>query len=154
MKLKYPILDWHFYSTAHNDVIKWKHFPRYWRFMRGIHRWPVNSSHKGQWHNFDVFFDLRWINGSANNCEAGDLRRHHVHYDVIVMVNILCCNTGLTNLKWNSKSHYLNFEHDTTWWVLGETPNLWFDFTRCRSREGTLERRLIIIWKTKRLKSS
>ena len=32
-----------------DDVIKWKHFPRYWPFVRGIHRWPVNSPHKGQW---------------------------------------------------------------------------------------------------------
>ena len=23
----------------HDDVIKWKHFPRYWPFVRGIHRW-------------------------------------------------------------------------------------------------------------------
>ena len=22
----------------HDDVIKWKHFPRYWLFVRGIHR--------------------------------------------------------------------------------------------------------------------
>ena len=33
----------------HDDVIKWKHFPRYWPFVRGIHRSPVNSPHKGQW---------------------------------------------------------------------------------------------------------
>ena len=33
----------------HDDVIKWKHFPRYWPFVRGIHRSPVNSHHKGQW---------------------------------------------------------------------------------------------------------
>ena len=26
-----------------------------------------------------------WINGWVNNREAGDLRRHRVHYDVIVM---------------------------------------------------------------------
>ena len=26
-----------------------------------------------------------WINGWVNNFEAGDLRRHHAHYDVIVM---------------------------------------------------------------------
>ena len=32
----------------HDDVIKWKYFPRYWPFVRGIHRSPVNSSHKGQ----------------------------------------------------------------------------------------------------------
>ena len=36
-------------SILHDDVIKWKHFPRYWPFVRGIHRSPVNSSHKGQW---------------------------------------------------------------------------------------------------------
>ena len=23
----------------HDDVSKWKHFPRYWPFVRGIHRW-------------------------------------------------------------------------------------------------------------------
>ena len=22
----------------HDDVIKWKHFPRYWTFVRGIHK--------------------------------------------------------------------------------------------------------------------
>ena len=33
----------------HDDVIKWKHFPRYWPFVRGIHRSPVNSPHKGRW---------------------------------------------------------------------------------------------------------
>ena len=29
----------------HDDVIKWKYFPRYWPFMKGIHRWPVISPH-------------------------------------------------------------------------------------------------------------
>ena len=32
----------------HDDVIKWNHFPRYWPFLRGFHRSPVNSPHKGQ----------------------------------------------------------------------------------------------------------
>ena len=26
------------YKHKHDDVIKWKHFPRYWPFVRGIHR--------------------------------------------------------------------------------------------------------------------
>ena len=34
-------------SCYHDDVIKWKHFPRYWPFVRGIHRSPVNFPHKG-----------------------------------------------------------------------------------------------------------
>ena len=28
---------------THNDVIKWKHFQRYWPLMRGIHRSPVHT---------------------------------------------------------------------------------------------------------------
>ena len=35
-------------NTLHDDVIKWKHFQHYWPFVRGIHRSPVNSPHKGQ----------------------------------------------------------------------------------------------------------
>ena len=44
------------------NVSWWRHrmgtFLRNWPFVRGIHRSPVNSLHKGQW-SFDVFFDLR-----------------------------------------------------------------------------------------------
>ena len=36
--------------------------------------------------SFDVFFDMRLEkNGWVNTGEAGDLRRHCAHYDVIVM---------------------------------------------------------------------
>ena len=41
--------------SQHDDVIKWKHFPRYWPFVRGIHRSPVNSPHKGQWRGALMF---------------------------------------------------------------------------------------------------
>ena len=40
---------------VHDDVIKWNHFPRYWPFVRGIHRSPVNSPHKGQWRGALMF---------------------------------------------------------------------------------------------------
>ena len=70
----------------HDDVIKWKHFPRYWLFVRGIHRSPVNSPHKGQWRGALMFSLIcARINGWVNKREAGDLRRDHAHYDVIVM---------------------------------------------------------------------
>ena len=36
-------------SRYHGDVIKWKHFPRYWSFVRGIHRSLVDCPHKDQW---------------------------------------------------------------------------------------------------------
>ena len=68
------------------DVIKWKHFPRYWPFVRGIHRIPVNSPHKGQWRGALMFSLICvWINGWVNNREAGDLRRYRAHYDVSVI---------------------------------------------------------------------
>ena len=71
---------------SHDDVIKWKHFPRNWPFVRGIHRSPVNSPHKGQWRGAFMFSLIcARINGWVNNCEAGDLRRIRPHYDVTVM---------------------------------------------------------------------
>ena len=70
----------------HDDVIKWKHFPRNWPFVREIHRSPVNFPHKGQWRGALMFSLIyAWINDWVNNREAGDLRRQHGHYDVIVM---------------------------------------------------------------------
>ena len=72
---------------AHDDVIKWKHFPRYWPFVRGIHRSPVNSPHKGQWRGALVFsLIFAWTNRWVNHRDAGDLRRHQAHYDVSVRV--------------------------------------------------------------------
>ena len=65
----------------HDDVIKWKHFPRNWPFVRGIHRSPVNSSHKGQWRGALMFSLINvWRNDWENNREAGDLRRHRAHF--------------------------------------------------------------------------
>ena len=72
--------------APHDDVIKWKHFPRYWPFVREIHRSPVNFPHKGQWRGALMFSLMyAWINDCVNNREAGDLRLQHGHYDVIVM---------------------------------------------------------------------
>ena len=74
------------YSGTHDDVIKWKHFPRYWPFVWGIHRSPFNSPHKGQWRGALIFSLIcARINGWVNNREAGDVRRHCAHYDVIVL---------------------------------------------------------------------
>ena len=72
--------------SARDDVIKWKHFPRYWPFVRGIHRSPMNSPHKDQWGGALMFsLTCARINSWVNNGEAGDLRRHRGHYDVIVV---------------------------------------------------------------------
>ena len=78
--------------TLHDDVMKWKHFPCYWPFVRGI------SSTKAS----DVWCFL-WSasekTGWENNREAGDLRRNRAHYDVIVMCLVS------RKYVWSTKSH-------------------------------------------------
>ena len=82
------------HPSDHDDVIKWKHFPRHWPFLRGIHRSPVNSPHKGQWSGAFMFSLIcALINGWVNNGEAGVMRRYRAHYDVIVM-HFICCHGG------------------------------------------------------------
>ena len=86
-------------QDPHDDVIKWKHFPRYCPFARGIHRSPVNSPHKGQWRGTLMFSLIcARINGWVSNGEAGVLRRHRGDYDVIVM------QVGHTLAPWSSQS--------------------------------------------------
>ena len=88
---------------VHDDVFKWKHFPRYWPFVRGIHRSPVNSPHNGQWRVWALMFSLicTWINGWVNNRLAGDLRRHPAHYDVIVMTITTGNKQHVCRSSWN-----------------------------------------------------
>ena len=71
------------HCSHHDEVIKWKHFPCYWPFVRGIHWWPVNSPHKGQWCRA-LMFSL--ISAWINNHKTGDLRCHCTHYDITVML--------------------------------------------------------------------
>ena len=73
-------------GAVHDDFVTWKYIPRYWPFVRGIHRSPVDSPHEGQW-RWTLMFSLMcaWTNGWANNRDASDLRRHRSHYDATVM---------------------------------------------------------------------
>ena len=74
-------------KTLHDDVIKWKYFPRYWPFLREIHRWPVDSPHKGQWRGAWMFSLIcAWTNGWENNRGADYLRHHRTHYDLTAMI--------------------------------------------------------------------
>ena len=101
-------------SIYHDDVIKWRHFPRYWPFARGIHRSPVNSPHKGQWRGALMFSLIcAWINDWANNREAGDFLRHRTHYDVIVMLRDLL------------------IEHDLGYVMVASWHGRFFPFYRC-----------------------
>ena len=78
------------YVIRHVDIIKWKHFQRYWPFVGGIHRWPVDSSHKGQWREALMFSLIcTWTNGWANTRGVGDFRRYSPHYAVTVTLCVL-----------------------------------------------------------------
>ena len=87
-------------GAYHDDVIKWKHFPRYWPFVRGIHRSPVNSPHKGQRRRALMFSLIcARINGWVNNGEAGDLRLYRAHYDVTVIdIMLFGCQTIMISI--------------------------------------------------------
>ena len=94
-------------NIYHGDVIKWKHFLRYWPFVRGIYRSPVNSPHKGQWHGALIFSLIcAWKNDWVNNREAGDLGRHRAHYDVTVMhcCSYYFCEVGYLQTQWGPNS--------------------------------------------------
>ena len=79
-----------------DDVIKWKHFPRYWPFVRGIDRSPVGSPHKRPVaRSFDVIYDLhlkkrlsdqsrrRWFEKPSHS-----LWRHCNHPEVSMQISI------------------------------------------------------------------
>ena len=102
--------------TAHEDVIKLKHFPCYWLFVRGIHWSPVNMvncPHKSQWRGaLMISMICAWINGSVNNRCAGDLRRHRAHYDVTIMrvLHVFMCTFlwVLFPLMWRMPSFHMS----------------------------------------------
>ena len=116
------------WSSGWNEALV-RHFPHYWPFVRGIHRSPVNSSHKGQWHGALVpSLICAWINGWVNNRESGDLRSHRAHYDVIVMCVI-------------RKGHFYNELASNRSEAITQTDQ-WFNSLRpsdaiCRHRSGS-----------------
>ena len=120
-----PELALHFVALrTHDGVIKWKHFPRYWPFVRGIHRSPVNSPHKGQWRGALVFSLIRaWI--WVNNNKTGDLRRRRAHYVVmgslvlpvtrLRKLNIFLISTMFPISLGNACRHNFCFTHHECW---------------------------------------
>ena len=100
----------------HDDVIKWNFFTRDWPFVRGIHRSPVNSPHKGQQRGaLTVFFICVWTNDWVHNREAGDLRRYRGHYDVTVM---RCTNTIYTHPFFQRKFNQKNTAKLRNGWLI------------------------------------
>ena len=77
-------------DCRHDDVIKWKHFPRYWPFVKGIHRWGhrcislIKASDADLW----CFLWPAPEQTAEQTIETPvNLRRHRAHYDVTIMVS-------------------------------------------------------------------
>ena len=79
---------------CYHDVIKWKHFARYWPFVRGIqrHRWIPRTKITDA-----ELWCFLWSDDWVNNGAAGDLRRYRAHFDVSVMVIIVSAATKQSN---------------------------------------------------------
>ena len=77
----------------HDDVIvtKWKYFKRYWPFVRGIYRSPMDSPHKGQWRGVLKFSLIcAWTNGSARWWFVKSSRLLWRHCNAICQVKLYC----------------------------------------------------------------
>ena len=85
-------------AYVHDDVIKWNIFRitgHLCEEFTGHRRFPCTKTSEAElW----CFFICAWTYGWVNNREAGDLRRHRAHYDVIVMYSVKCmCYLRLEN---------------------------------------------------------
>ena len=56
----------------------------------------MNSPHKGPWRGaLMLYWICAWRNGWVHYIDAGDLRRHRAHYDIIAMHPCLNSNGGV-----------------------------------------------------------
>ena len=118
----------------------WRHqmetFSALLALLWGNHRSSVNSPHKGQW-RIDLMCSLTcaWINGWVNNREAGELRLHCAHYDIIVM-------TAIISILWNGD--VLNFSRGNPMifqlWEMAENAGIYFTFPHINSACEDLKR--------------
>ena len=106
---------------VHDDVIKWKHFPCYWSFERGIQRSHVNSPHKGQpsqrpvTRSFGVFFDVP-LNQLLSKQSWGwwfetlsrPLRRHCNGWNVLPLNNVNQVTIFFQNLVQTLSRFWMN----------------------------------------------
>ena len=108
-------------EMAGDDVFKY--FPRYWPSVRGIHRSPVNSTHKGQWRRalmFSLICALNKQSSKQSSCwwfetPPRSFWRHcndnHGWPQTVSYLGAKLCNDNalLCNEFWNED--FLTFKH-------------------------------------------
>ena len=100
---------------TYGDVIKWKHFPCHWSFVRGIHRSPVHSPHKGQWRGALVFTLICALNKRLSNQSwgwwFGTPSRSSWRHCNGLEPNHKKAQQSVTTVHYSGKVH-----HCLTWW--------------------------------------
>ena len=112
--------------------IKWKQFLSHWPFVRGIHRPPVDSPHKGQWRGacFDVLLDQhlnKWLSKQSRRrlfeMSSHSLWRHcnvdwkssheSVTWPVATCMELYrCCEQPMANLEVGAFYPTLQWRHN------------------------------------------
>ena len=96
-----------YYENSMMTSSNGKHVPCYWPFVQGNHqsRWiPRTKASDVKLWCFILIW--AWIYSWVNNCEAGDLRCHHAHYDIIVMLVFWCVHARM----------HIIFHWEVNWW--------------------------------------
>ena len=124
-------------TILHDDVIKWEHFLRYWPFVQGIHRSPVNSPHKGQWRGALMFFFYLCLNKRLSKESWGwwfETPSHQLwcHCNVMTSSGIQRKYFLLFSQHWACKwpgivRHQGSFRHSLFTWVW--SPNICYRLT-------------------------
>ena len=119
-------------KQSSSDFIKWKHFPRYWPFVREMHRPPVNSLNKGQGRGA-FMFSLIWARANSweNNRDAGDLRSYYAHYDVTVTEKKKWC--GCEQAQTANRQAFKSLSSDLDWNTLSNIQTVVTHFGRLNS---------------------
>ena len=91
------------YNTIlHEVLIKRKHFPCYWPFVWGIHRWiPLTKAS-----DVELWYFL-WSNVWVNNWDTSDLRRHWAHKDITEMWTSLKCRQRNSSVVRNRTCYHI-----------------------------------------------
>ena len=99
------LADRHMMTSSNGNIF------RYWPFVRGIHRSPLNSPHKGRWRGA-LMFHWSAPEQLSKNRDAGDwLRRHRAPYDVTVMMNVFPL---WSLLRLRASANWITI--DISWW--------------------------------------
>ena len=78
-------------GSCRDDVIKWKHFPRYSPFVRGIHQWPVGFPRKGP-------VTRKYFHLVTSSCNVHTLMSIFCDYVPLIRRSVLSSTSARTSL--------------------------------------------------------